>query len=114
MTAAGVALAVIAGLMFLQETTRLVPAEAAHYSLSADGRQLVVTFVLSRLESIESQSAQESASAVKVIVLVSRRSGTATLDARLIDVRFALTSPLDGRAVIDARGSPVPPKVSAP
>jgi hypothetical protein len=51
---------------------------------------------------------------VKIIVSISRRSGTAPADILLVDLPIALTSPLGGRPVMDATNNPVPLKVTAP
>jgi hypothetical protein len=51
---------------------------------------------------------------VKVIVLVSVRSGTVTASLLLIDIPSRLRGLLDGRPVIDARDNPGPVSKSAP
>jgi len=113
MVAAALALATIAAFVLLRPPA-FYPARMAHYTLGADGRQLTVTAALGRLETVESTKTEESATTVKVIVLVSRRSGTAQADLQLIDIPITLASPLGGRAVVDASDTPIPPKVGRP
>jgi len=108
--AAGLAVAIIATLSLRPHET----AQLAHYAVAPDGRQLTVTAAMGRLETIESTSVQEGPTTVKIIVLISRRSGTAPADIQLVDLPIALTSPLGGRTVTDANDNPIPLKVTGP
>lgn len=113
MVVAASAVAIIAAFLLLRPPP-LYPGRIAHYTVGADGRELTVSVAMGRLETIESTKIEESATTVKVIVLVSRRSGTAQADLQLVDVQVALASPLSARTVVDASDTPVPVKVGAP
>ena len=110
MAAAAVAVAAIIVLFILPGMPKELAVQIPHYAVAADGRQLTVTAATNPLDTIESATAHESATSVKVIVLVSRQAGTAPAVIHLVDIPITLSSPLAGRTVLDAQDRPVPVK----
>jgi len=84
-------------------------ADLTQYAVSADGKQLVVTAVVPTQCAIERTSADEGSGAVQVTVRLSC-SGSPSGGAPLVDIPVALTSPLNGRTVLDANGAAVQAK----
>ncbi len=104
---AGIAIAVVAE-MNAVNTPAEYEAKIEDYVPSTDGRQIIVTVQLRRVDEVVQATAREDASSVRVSVILRSHRADVTADLRRVDVPIGLASPLDSRSVLDAEGRAVP------
>src|SRR3954453_8349716 len=102
--------AAVAVLAFLVVRLTAPTIESAHlirYRLAQADNRIVVTVARGHCDAVKDSRAEESATSVRIAVLVERSRGTCTADIVFEEVVVPLADPLGPRAVLDEAGSPL-------
>ena len=102
------ALALVVFVVVKVTAPTIEPGHLLQYRLGETSGQIVVTVARGHCDTVKDTRAQEDASSARVTAWVERSRGTCTGDIVFDAVPVALAAPLDGRAVFDAEGSPLP------